>query len=458
MTDSQGKDTFVFLIEKKLKDYKNRLRKKIRSLLGKPSNNHQTGKTNSNNAKPKLDRKKIDKENKRLLKKIKKRIKQRGKANIGFLVNDSTKWNVSNLVQAFTEDPRFDCMLYLTCPGRKDKTSKEHRHAYLKEREWFLSLGLPLTELYDCNSDSVKPITDYEIDVLFFQQPWSLQPILQQVLGHALPVYMPYAYHVYANYKMQYQKNDFLAWLWCYFEQSEWHKKTHLSMDPQAKAQIVVTGYPKLDVYLDNKKPETDIWKGLHIKARVIYAPHHSLKNESLRISTFDWNHNFLFEVAQKHSDISWIYRPHGKLRYVVEKSGVMTKEEYAQYEESWDKLENTRTYLQGTYFDVFKSSDVLITDSSSFLGEYMPTGNPVIWLIAENPNVIPNDVGKKITDTYYQARNLQELEQHFTDVVLNGNDYLKEKRLAVMHELFPKTESASQKVKKHLEKALGMV
>lgn len=453
MNDSKTEVTVVSFIKK----INVRLRNKIRFLIKKITDKKIFAKLDTNKKNLKPSREKINEDNILLLKKIKQRIAQRGKVNIAFLVNDSTKWNASNLVQAFLEDPRFDCKLYLTLTGR-DKTQEERANTYLKEKAWFLSLNLPLIDLYDVDTNIVKPITSYDFDIIFFQQPWGLRQILKQVVGYALPAYLPYAYHVYANYKMQYKKSDFLPWLWRYFEQSEWHKKAHLRIDPEAEAQIVVTGYPKLDVYLDSHDINSSIWKGINPKKRVIYAPHHSVGDEVQSISTFEWNHDFIFTLAQKYPDISWIYRPHARLPYAVTRTGLMSKETYEKYEQGWDRLESTRTYLQGAYFDVFKSSDILITDSSSFLGEYMPTGNPVIWLKAKNPKVVPNNVGKKITNTYYQAHNVEELEKYFIDVVIHGNDYLKEKRLAVMQELFPKKESASQKIKKHLEEELGLL
>lgn len=385
---------------------------------------------------------------------IRQRVQQRKKVSIGFVVSDNTKWNASPLLQALSRVPEFEVSILLTLSGR-DKTVEARRAGYAKERAFFSQLPVPLVDLYDAEADKkVAPPKDL-LDLVFFQQPWGMGQLMSRLCQQALALYMPYGYLIYQNYHMEYKKPEFHPYLWRYFSQSEMHKQIQLEQDPSAAEAILVTGYPKLDVYQQAGPSTNPPWPGSANNKRIIYAPHHSLPKERMSISTFHWNYDLLLDLANENQNTSWIYRPHARLKYVVEKNGVMSKAAYFDYEASWDSLANGCVYAEGEYFDVFKSSDVLITDCSSFLGEYMPTGKPVIWLVSDKPGFALNPVGQRITDTYYKVHSREELVQVFKRVVLDGDDYLKEKRLEVMRTIFSATHNAAESIVSHLHHAL---
>lgn len=389
-----------------------------------------------------------------LLASVRQRVKSRQKVCIGFLVSDNTKWNASPLLRAFSKVPEFEVVILLTLTGR-DKTAEARRKSFYKEHNFFSQLPATLIELYQPETDKkLSPPKDL-LDVVFFQQPWGMGKLMESLSHHALALYMPYGYLIYQNYRMEYLKPEFHPYLWRYFAQSEMHRQIQLEQDPYSVEQILVTGYPKLDVFQQAAADSMPPWKGEKDDIRVVYAPHHSLPKERMSISTFHWNFDLLLELAKKNINTSWIYRPHARLKYVVEKNNLMSQQDYLDYENEWDSLPNSCTFAQGEYFDVFKSSDVLITDCSSFLGEYMPTGKPVIWLVSDKPGFKLNPVGKRITDTYYKVHNREELLDTFHRVVLLGDDYLKAQRLVVMREIFSADFNAAEKITEHISKEL---
>ena len=80
------------------------------------------------------------------------------------------------------------------------------------------------------------------------------------------------------------------------------------------------------------------------------------------------------------------------------------------------------------------QKSLAMITDSGSFLTEYLFTKQPCIHLVSEyfkgNENV------EKICQTYYNAHNLYEMNKFLEDVLINKNDPKKLERLALLEEL----------------------
>src|SRR5690606_26951717 len=234
--------------------------------------------------------------------------------------------------------------------------------------------------------------------------------------------------------------------------------KIHLTHDPGIVGRQVVTGYPKLDVYLEDSPASCDIWPNCSDdRTKIIYAPHHSLPKEALKISTFHWNHDLILDAAKNNPNTQWIYKPHGRLKYVVEKNKVMTLSEYERYVAEWSGMENANVYDEGDYYDIFRTSDVLITDSGSFLGEYMPTGKPIIWLISDLAEVELNEVGSELSRGFYKVRNRDEFLDVFDDVVLRGNDPLKNLRAEIVKSAFFLKMKSAEAVKSYLSLEFGL-
>jgi len=270
----------------------------------------------------------------------------------------------------------------------------------------------------------------------------------RRIAGKALGVYMHYGFMMMANHGMHYNVGPFHSYLWKYFTQTEGHRLMHLKFDPSAYDKLIVTGYPKLDVYFDkieNKKTYCTIWKkpvDTETK-RIIYAPHHSLEGSRLSMSTFEWMHKELLEIAEKQDGLQWIYKPHPTLKHNAIKKKFMTKAQYEKYENTWADLPNSAVYDSGNYFNIFRTSDALITDSGSFLAEYLPTGKPIIWLASKN-TVGFNPVGAILAESFYTAGNIKEFKSIFNNVIINGNDPLREKRMkAIDMLLFSKNKSS---------------
>ena len=126
-----------------------------------------------------------------------------------------------------------------------------------------------------------------------------------------------------------------------------------------------------------------------------------------------------------------------------------MTEKEVDEYYNDWSTVGNI--YTQGDYFNIFKTSDMMITDSGSFLAEYLPTKKPLIRPI--NPDSIGlNSIGEFIVSAYYQTSNNDDLLKTLEDVVFKNNDYMKEKRYSVANELFDYDKSAALKIVENIE------
>ena len=376
---------------------------------------------------------------------------------VALLVNDRTKWNAASLVREMRSEG-WEIRLHLCLTDAQDLSLDERRSSYATERAFFAAIDPDLMDLYDPEVDQVVPVEEIDADVVFFQQPWGMKAAPRRLAGRALGAYMHYGFMLTANHGMHYNIGTFHPYLWRYFTQTEAHRTLHLAHDPSAYDRLVVTGYPKLDVYLDadpTERIDHPIWEGPDRRAkRIIFAPHHSLGQDNLRMATFRWTHDVMLKHAQAHPGLQWVYKPHATLRHSVVRNDVMTKEQYAAYEQSWAQLPNATVYDSGDYFEIFRSSDVLITDSGSFLAEYLPTRNPIIWLVQAG-SIGLNGVGESLARGFYDVHDLASLDATFRSVVLEGNDPLAHVRDAGAATLVPSGGSAARAVVEHLRREL---
>ena len=77
-----------------------------------------------------------------------------------------------------------------------------------------------------------------------------------------------------------------------------------------------------------------------------------------------------------------------------------------------------------------------MITDNGSFLGEYLPTGRPIVFTSNYSDRTTNvNSYGQLLTSEHYYAFDVQQLNQCLHKIVIENDDYLKPKRIEVIHQ-----------------------
>jgi len=120
-------------------------------------------------------------------------------------------------------------------------------------------------------------------------------------------------------------------------------------------------------------------------KYRVVWAPHHSYGTGWLNFGIFAQMYQQMLRFARQHSDVEVVLRPHPFLFGTLVDRGVLSKKQMDDWLEDWKDLTNTAIHTDGSYAELFKACDLLVTDGISFIGEYpLVTGKPTVFL--ENP------------------------------------------------------------------------
>ena len=384
--------------------------------------------------------------NKNLVAKIKRELELKNDRHLHvcFYVCEKSKWNAQSLYEELKKNQRIK-ISFAVGPNDEIESRKispdRMKEVHRKNLEFYKGICPDLYNLFDVRDDQF-PTTSLEqlkADIIFYQQPWGeMGDYPSKLIGRSLACYIPYSFILVDWDDAHFDRHNFSPYLWKYFSQTDLHREDQLHFDPLNFEQIEVTGYPKLDVYVNYNSEEYP-----RTQKTVIYAPHHSIGNSNLKLSTFDLYYKDILALAKSTPEIAWVFKPHPTLcKSVIEKK-LMSESEYQAHIEAWQQLPNAKVNDSGNYFEIFKNSDALITDCASFLAEYLPTGNPIIRLT--RPDSVPlNKIGEAINKTLYQAESFTSLKKHFEQLIITNEDSLKTQRAQTCKQIYsPNAKSA---------------
>jgi hypothetical protein len=375
---------------------------------------------------------------------------------VAFLVNDNTKWNCQSLYDAMGRDERFEPFI-VVCKQPRSPLEESTRSGFEYDVEYFSSRGMPVIKAFNSKKNKHECIDNYKPDIVFYIQPWGylkgrhdLLALGRKTLTCSIPYSLPVANDEH-DINLTFHN---LAWR-VFLPTSVNHNEARIIMDNGA-VNCRVGGYPKLDDYGSDRAGGKGLFKpSAERSLRLIYAPHHSIQGR-LSYATFQWSGKAVLAYARAERSVSWVFKPHPRLKYELVAQGIMTLSEAESYYEAWDALPNTARYEQGGYMGLFEESDGLVTDCASFLGEYIPTGNPVFLLI--NPNSAGyNELGKAIAASYYHCHNETDLLRAIRGVTIERNDPLRELRLSRASQLRGNKPS-SLRIMESLKQEIGLL
>jgi len=371
----------------------------------------------------------------KVIKKLQNKLKHGQKVKVVFYVYDETKWKCQSVYDIFNSDERFEVQILVTKSAAKntDNPTYQSKDAVLRAYEYFKDKHMKTALAYDFEHDKYIPFKKFNPDIIIYQHPWYVERSQGPVVcsKFALTCYVPYYFPIEiegSDKKIDYYLR-FHKYVERYYVLDKYvENKLKTKMDNKGE-NVKVAGLPILDYFIDHNDSGD----------YVIYSPHWSVGGLGLTYSTFDWNGKFMLEYAKVHPEINWVFRPHSILKKSLVDTHIMTEEEVDNYYDEWAKI--GLEYVGGDYLELFSKSKMMITDSSSFLGEYFVTEKPLILLMSERSQF--SSLKNPILKTYYCARNLDDLK-HFLEI-LPENDYMKEERLKTLTELGLKNNNSAK-------------
>lgn len=266
-------------------------------------------------------------------------------------------------------------------------------------------------------------------DIVFFSTPYkdSLPKYFVSSFRDTLTCYVAYAFNSLNMYRVNYDLLFHNIIGICFLE-TRLHQEFAMKYARNKGVNTVVTGYPATEVFLRDDYVPRNLWKQQdQTKKRVIYAPHHSIDNDEYP-SVFLETCDDMLRLAEKYADsIQFVFKPHQLLKFKLQQ--IWGNERTEDYYRRWDSLENACLVSDG-YEDLFLTSDALIHDCGSFTTEYLFVKKPVMYLCRDvDMSDKFNEFGQKSFNCHYQGRTIDDVDRFLCDVVVGGNDPMKEQR-----------------------------
>lgn len=389
---------------------------------------------------------------------LEQRVRDRdGPIRIGFLVCSPSKWSAQALFETLQSDRDFEPFFIVTLSDVALRSTRDERRTEHEGTEAFFSaIGPVASSLYDKTRDRMRIGVEPNSDLIFVQQPWGMQSLPRQLNGTHLTAYIHYGFPVIQNDQMQFGLPHFHPYLWCHYLPSEGHAVEMKSKPVNKSHRVFVAGHPKLDVFLTPRIERGAVlaWPNAVAadRKRIIFAPHHTLLSKGLALGTFEWSGPVMADFARDHSDVDFLFRPHPNFKAEIDRAGPEMGQIYQRFERDWNEMDHCDTFETEGYFDVFRTSDLMVTDCGSFLAEYLPTGNPLIRLMNEGAAPL-NAAGQDIVKGFHQAHGPSQLRSFLDAIIVDGFDELKSVRLSCAEKLMP-DQKASLNILNHLRQS----
>lgn len=275
---------------------------------------------------------------------------------------------------------------------------------------------------------------------VFYQRPYD-QYLPEEyrsaaVCKYAKTCYIDYGYEFSKSTKEISFEKKFFRNIYLFFAEnrgiaafnSERMKRSHNG----GYRKSVYCGYPAFENFHNVKKRlDENISQTSNVQKTVIWTPRWS-EDRSMGGSNFFTFKDQMIAYFSKLQDTRFIFRPHPLTFSHFVSIGRMTDKDVEEYLANY-QTENMIYDADPDYAEKFWASDVLVTDFSSVLVEYLLTGKPVIYcdLGAEF-----DDGSKSLLDAMYIAKSWEDVKEYL-DMLLAGEDPLQDKRKQIVREQF---------------------
>lgn len=377
----------------------------------------------------------------RKMPKLVAQMRSKEKIRVLFILHCLDKWKTEGLYNMMLRHERFEPMLGLALPLQDYPSEAVKKYGKLKD--YVVAKGYEYQEL--CQKDDLDRIAP---DIIFYIEPYN--GVINRGLEYRNARNSLFCFSTYGIHTVDFDwaySTIFYKFLWQDYYESPLAAEHVMKHCPSRKGSIVYTGTPFADQLL--KPAESDPWKTVPARKRIIYAPHYSIVDphdkNALYIGTFLEHGEFILSLAEKYADkTQWAFKPHPCLFRELSKQ--WGEKRTQAYYDRWAELPNTQ-FEEGQYLDLFKHSDAMIHDCSSFICEYLYMQKPVLYL--DNGNDFPqNNLGRGGLQQHYHANTNKQIEQFIQDII-SGNDPMKDSRSAFVKQnlLPPNGKTAAENI-----------
>ena len=201
-----------------------------------------------------------------------------------------------------------------------------------------------------------------------------------------------------------------------------------------------------------NEAPLSNPWKTQDCKKkRIIWAPHHSLGKsdvETIVYGNFLECCQYMLELANIYKEsVQFAFKPHPLLKGKL--YSIWGEKKTNEYYNAWEELSNGQLEL-GAYQDLFKHSDAMIHDCSSFIVEYQLLNKPILFMVRNEDKILEdmNSFGKQAFYTQTLAYTKEDVIDFINAVIHNSDSMIsKRKEFIASDIIYEKDVTASRRI-----------
>jgi len=358
--------------------------------------------------------------------------------------------NVSSLWRALEQDDSIDARVILLPFLHADYNwSRQASQRYLDR------LGIPYVVWDELDHESSC------FDAVFFTSPYDItRPLPYQFYSLQQRVrftaYIPYGLEVGGgdeNLVHQYGQPVAMHASAVYVR-SDGARAMYSRHCPTGDGHVVVSGHPRMDglADLDSFPIDPELLEQIGSRRAVLWNAHFSFDADQW--STFDLLALDIFNSFAERPDLALLFRPHPLLWQRLVNLGLLDAAGIASLRQELGE--------RGVIIDerpdhrhAFAASCAMMSDTGSFLMEYLVTGKPVLYLV--NPHGLGlNEEGEAVVRYYDQVEDAKGVAA-FLDGLDGRPEDDMQRRKAVIPEFFAGFDGqAGQRIVAHMKKVLG--
>lgn len=351
-------------------------------------------------------------------------LKQKSRIKVLFVLPCLAKWKTEPLFIAMQSNPFFIPSIGVTVSYTDSPSILSEK---VRELESYLSQkGYDYTEL--------SPLVNHnhiDADIVFYNEASTAQDFIG-FFPNALFCYVSYCFETAIEKGLLNSLYQNACWLY-FVENQMLIDYAKALMDNKAR-NMIPTGLPIVDVLLRSASQFENPWKKQQTKKkRIIWAPHHSINEETngLHFSTFLQYSSSMLILAERYRDVVQIaFKPHPVLKTNL--YSLWGKAKTDEYYNRWKDGPNTQLE-EGEYLGLFKHSDALIHDSASFIIEYLYMRTPCMFLY-NGRDLELNKFSQMCFNKHYIGANVDDIDC-FINNVINGIDERRQERESFFNE-----------------------
>ncbi len=392
----------------------------------------------------------------RVEKQLRNKVRRGEKIKVAFMVSLSTMFPARPLFEYLYENRIFDLTLLVVPDYRFDahdqlENARKNMQKTIDEFSEYKSVMVVSPLERETDTINLKDLAD----IIFPSVPYDVSHFKYKLTNLAYQGVLP-AIVNYGFYRSYYDREYLIAshrssMYWRIFAETHYNFSEYENFQWIKGRNVVLTGYCKMDAYTQ------ELSARIEGKKTIMISPHHSVAggyNDTLGLSNFHKYADLFLSLPDEYPEVMFIFRPHPILFICLEAEGFWGKEKVREYISSMASKPNVIYSDGGDYFKEFALSDALIQDCGSYLVEYFYTKKPCCYMLKQSSDITEKftELGQKCLGQCYIAYDEQAIRNFVEQVVIKGEDYMKDEREKFAEEeVMLNYPRVSQEIIKHL-------